>query len=114
MNKALKAKRNFRREMLLSFAFVFLSFFTYAQKITTSIDSLSIKIGQELKYIIEVDVDTSSLVVFPEGHPEFFTSENDKFKNTTSILFGVFVTLFVGQGVYQGYKQNEKRLKKEG
>ena len=38
-----------------------------AQKIDTQIDSLSIKIGQELSYKIEVEVDTSSLVVFPEG-----------------------------------------------
>lgn len=38
-----------------------------AQKIDAQIDSLSIKIGQELSYKIEVEVDTSSLVVFPEG-----------------------------------------------
>ncbi|MDC3312384.1 hypothetical protein OAV22_00420 [Flavobacteriaceae bacterium] len=38
-----------------------------AQKIDAQIDSLSIKIGQELSYKIEIEVDTSSLVVFPEG-----------------------------------------------
>lgn len=67
MNNISKAKRNFRRSLLLSSIFVFLSFFSSAQKIEASIDSLSIKIGQELTYKIEVEVDTTSLVVFPEG-----------------------------------------------
>ena len=38
-----------------------------AQKIKSSIDSTSVKIGQQITYEIEVEVDTSSLVVFPEG-----------------------------------------------
>lgn len=45
----------------------FLSQNTYGQKIESSIDSTSIKIGQQITYKIEVEVDTSSLVVFPEG-----------------------------------------------
>ncbi|NRA92208.1 MAG: hypothetical protein HRU26_05895, partial [Psychroserpens sp.] len=32
-----------------------------------SVDSTSIKIGQEIKYKIEVESDTTDLVVFPEG-----------------------------------------------
>ena len=67
INKVSKAERNFRRKLLLSSVFVLLSFFSFAQKIEASIDSLSIKIGQELTYKIEVEVDTTSLVVFPEG-----------------------------------------------
>jgi len=67
MNKVSKAERNFRRKLLLSSVFVLLSFSSFAQKIEASIDSLSIKIGQELTYKIEVEVDTTSLVVFPEG-----------------------------------------------
>lgn len=66
-NIDLKIERNFKRNLLLFFAFCLLSFFSFAQKIATSIDSTSIKIGQELIYQIEVDVDTSSVVVFPEG-----------------------------------------------
>ncbi|MEZ4796864.1 MAG: hypothetical protein R2785_06810 [Flavobacteriaceae bacterium] len=54
-------------KLILSSVFCLLSFYTFAQKIEASIDSLSIKIGQELTYKIEVDVDTTSLVVFPEG-----------------------------------------------
>ena len=55
------------RTVVLSFCFALLSFYSFAQKISSSIDSTSIKIGQELIFKIEVEVDTSSLVVFPEG-----------------------------------------------
>jgi len=67
MTKVSKHNRQYRRSLLLSSVFCLLSFFSFAQTIKTSIDSLSIKIGQELNYKIEVDVDTTSLVVFPEG-----------------------------------------------
>ena len=62
-----KADRNFKRSVLMSLVFVFLTCFSFAQKITSAIDTTAIKIGEELIYEIKVDVDTSSLVVFPEG-----------------------------------------------
>ena len=55
------------RTRVLSLCFALCSVFSFAQKVESSIDSLSIKIGQELTYSIEVEVDTTSLVVFPEG-----------------------------------------------
>lgn len=55
------------RTLLVSLFCMLYSVLSFAQKIETSIDSLSIKIGQELTYKIEVEVDTTSLVVFPEG-----------------------------------------------
>ncbi|MCK0179444.1 hypothetical protein MWU50_09095 [Flavobacteriaceae bacterium S0862] len=64
-NIDLKAKKY--RTVVLSFCFALFSIVSFAQKISSSIDSTSIKIGQELIYSIEVEVDTSSLVVFPEG-----------------------------------------------
>ena len=64
-NIDLKAKKY--RTVVLSFCFALFSIASFAQKISSSIDSTSIKIGQELIYSIEVEVDTSSLVVFPEG-----------------------------------------------
>jgi len=64
-NIDLKAKKY--RTVVLSFCFALFSIASFAQKISSSIDSTSIKIGQELTYSIEVEVDTSSLVVFPEG-----------------------------------------------
>jgi hypothetical protein len=67
MSKELQYKRILKSSTLLSLVFCLLSISANAQKITASIDSLSIKIGQELTYKIEVEVDTTSLVVFPEG-----------------------------------------------
>jgi hypothetical protein len=67
MSKELQYKRILKSSTLLSLVFCLLSVSANAQKITASIDSLSIKIGQELTYKIEVEVDTTSLVVFPEG-----------------------------------------------
>lgn len=55
------------RTFILALCFALYSVCSFAQKIEASIDSLSIKIGQELTYKIEVEVDTTSLVVFPEG-----------------------------------------------
>jgi len=55
------------RTFVLFFFLSIFSVFTFAQKVSSSINSTAIKIGQELIYEIEVDVDTSSLVVFPEG-----------------------------------------------
>lgn len=57
----------FKSSSKLFYVFCLISISANAQKIEFSIDSLSIKIGQELTYKIEVDVDTTSLVVFPEG-----------------------------------------------
>jgi hypothetical protein len=43
-----------------------LSFASYGQ-VTSSIDSTSIKIGEQITYKIKVETDTINLVVFPEG-----------------------------------------------
>jgi len=51
---------------VLAFLFVLFSLFSYAQ-VSSSIDSTSIKIGEEIIYNIEVEADSSALVVFPEG-----------------------------------------------
>ena len=64
-NMNFKARKH--RTVVLVLCFSLFSVFAFAQKISSSINSTTIKIGQELIYEIEVDVDTSSLVVFPEG-----------------------------------------------
>ncbi|WP_242203112.1 BatD family protein [Aestuariivivens insulae] len=46
--------------------FVLCSLFSNAQ-VKSTIDSTSIKIGEQITYKIEVETDTTSLVVFPEG-----------------------------------------------
>ncbi len=67
MNQKSTYKYNLKQSILLTFTLCLLSIAANAQKITASIDSLKIKIGEELIYKIEIDVDTTSVVVFPEG-----------------------------------------------
>lgn len=51
---------------VLSFVLVLSSWFINAQ-VTAEIDSTSIKIGEQITYKIQVETDTTNLVVFPEG-----------------------------------------------
>ena len=55
-----------RSSVLLSFFFFLVSIFSFAQ-VKSSIDSTKIKIGEQITYKIEVEADTTDLVVFPEG-----------------------------------------------
>ncbi|MBC3759831.1 hypothetical protein H7U19_15565 [Hyunsoonleella sp. SJ7] len=70
----------------------FLSLFSLVSfsQVTSSIDTNSIKIGEQITYRIEVETDTTSLVVFPEGqtfmpvemvesYPVDTTKNKDKF-----------------------------------
>nr|WP_233530598.1 BatD family protein [Gelidibacter salicanalis] len=52
--------------VFLSMFFFLISFFSFAQ-VKSSIDSTKIKIGEQISYKIEVEADTTDLVVFPEG-----------------------------------------------
>ncbi|WP_240911185.1 BatD family protein [Yeosuana marina] len=52
--------------LFLSLFLVLTSWFSSAQ-VSASIDSTSIKIGEQITYKIQVKTDTTSLVVFPEG-----------------------------------------------
>jgi len=47
----------------------------FSQKVSSSIDSTSIQIGAQIKYKIQVETDTTDLVVFPEGQT-FMPLEN--------------------------------------
>ena len=65
-NDVSKAEMSFKRSLLLSSVFLLLSYFSSAQ-VTSSIDSTSIKIGEQITYQINVEADSTDLVVFPEG-----------------------------------------------
>ncbi len=54
------------RTLVLSLFFILFSFFSFAQ-VSSTIDSTSIKIGEQITYHIQVEADTTDLVVFPEG-----------------------------------------------
>ncbi len=60
-------KRNLKSSVILSFTFCLITFSFYAQQVTSFVDSTSIKIGEQITYKIQVETDTTSLVVFPEG-----------------------------------------------
>ena len=54
------------RKTLLSLAFVLTSFFSFSQ-VTTEVDTTKIRIGEQINYKINVEADSTALVVFPEG-----------------------------------------------
>ncbi len=55
----------FSGQVLFSFLFLLFSFIANAQ-VASSIDSTKIKIGEEILYIIDVQADSTDVVVFPE------------------------------------------------
>ncbi|PVW15273.1 DUF4381 domain-containing protein [Marixanthomonas spongiae] len=55
-----------QRHLFVSVLFLFFSFVGFSQ-VTSSVDSTSIKIGEEIVYSIQVETDSTNLVVFPEG-----------------------------------------------
>ena len=54
------------KKLCFACALFFVAAATYGQ-VTSAIDSTNIKIGEEIQYSIEVQADTTDLVVFPEG-----------------------------------------------
>ena len=60
-------KKTFRAKAWTLFILLFLISFLSEAQVSSSIDSTQIKIGEEIKYSIEVVADTTDLVVFPEG-----------------------------------------------
>lgn len=63
-----KVEKNNRVSILWMFtiAFLLVPFYLSAQ-VTSSIDSTKVKIGQQVTFKVEVEADTTDLVVFPEG-----------------------------------------------
>lgn len=57
----------YRKGSCLTFIFVFLFSLTGFSQVKAVLDTTSIKIGEEIKYAIEVLADSSSTVLFPEG-----------------------------------------------
>lgn len=66
LSNLLQAKRPTRYLLPSIFLFLFLSATTFAQ-VTSSIDTTQIRIGEEIRYNVFVEADTTDLVVFPEG-----------------------------------------------
>ncbi|WP_055436124.1 hypothetical protein [Lacinutrix algicola] len=95
--------------VLFSF-FALFSLFSFGQ-VKATIDSTSIKIGAQVTYKIEVDVDTTSLVIFPEGQTfspmemiESYTIDTTKKNDRYNLIKKYGLTQF-DSGVYTIPKQ---------
>ena len=71
---------------------LFISVFSFAQ-VTSSIDSSTIKIGEQITYKIQVEADSTQLVVFPEGQSfqpleviEFYQLDTTKQVNKYNLI----------------------------
>ncbi|MGO1585023.1 MAG: hypothetical protein ACTHXJ_03510, partial [Mesonia sp.] len=64
-----KALQNVGRKSVLIFFICLMAMAPkiLAQEVSSGIDSTSIQIGAQIKYKIQVETDTTNLVVFPEG-----------------------------------------------
>ncbi|XCF06639.1 BatD family protein [Tamlana crocina] len=66
IGKVLKLGTNFHKSLFLSLFLILSSLFSFSQ-VKSTINSNSIKIGEQITYHIQVEVDSTKLVVFPEG-----------------------------------------------
>ena len=55
------------KKIAVSLFFVLYSLFSIAQQLQTSIDSTSIKIGEQITYKIQIESDSTEIVIFPQG-----------------------------------------------
>lgn len=69
--------------LVVLFTFFFLFSLVSFSQVKASIDSTSIKIGAQLTYKIQVETDTTSLVVFPEGQSFTPLEVIDSYKTDT-------------------------------
>ena len=92
----------FKTFLLVGF-FLFMSFSGLAQnpKISAGIDSTNIKIGEQVKYLISVETDSTDLVVFPEGKTfspmevvESLTTDTSRIENRFRLLKEYYLTQF--------------------
>ncbi len=90
----------FRRKAVLTLVLVLTSVsFSFAQ-VKASLDTTNIKIGEEIKYTIQVEADTSTVVVFPEGQ-SFMPLEVIEFYPTDTSYQEQKVTLIKKYGLTQ-------------
>jgi len=79
--------------------FLLWSSLTFSQ-VSATLDTLSIKIGEEVKYSIQVEADSSATVIFPEGQ-SFLPLEVIEFYNTDTVFEQQKMTLIKQYGLTQ-------------
>ncbi len=87
--------------LIVLFAFSSLSGSAQTPSISAGIDSTSIKIGEQVKYLISVETDSTNLVVFPEGKAfsplemvESLTTDTSRIENRFRLLKEYYLTQF--------------------
>ena len=55
------------RTLTAIFVSLFAITYSFSQEVNATIDSTSIKIGEQITYSIQVETDSTNVVVFPEG-----------------------------------------------
>ena len=66
MNSIINYNKGIRKHKIFTLLFLLYSFFTFAQ-VVSSVDYTLIKIGEQITYKIQVETDSTQLVIFPEG-----------------------------------------------
>ena len=102
----IRAIKTTHKTLVLLWATVLFSWFSNGQ-ITSSIDTTTIKIGEQIIYKIEVEVDSLDLVVFPEGQTfspleiiESFSVDTIKRENKHNIIKEYGLTKFDSGSYY--------------
>jgi hypothetical protein len=99
----LRSRNSGSKSLLLLVGFLFMSVCSFAQETTVraSVDSTSIKIGEQLSYKITVETIPGNLVVFPEGQTfnpmevvESLSADTINVKNRFRLIKEYFLTQF--------------------
>ena len=93
----------YRFSLALSIFLILFSISAFGQtpSISAGIDSTSIKIGEQVKYLISVETDSTDIVVFPEGKTfspmemvESLTTDTSRIENRFRLLKEYYLTQF--------------------
>lgn len=82
--------RRSQRGLVLTFLLSIVVAFSLSAQVSSTIDTTTIRIGEEIKYTIAVEADTTALVLFPEGQSFAPLETIDSYKTDTTRLGGQY------------------------
>tara|TARA_R110000850_G_scaffold271031_2_gene404712 strand:- start:105158 stop:106798 length:1641 start_codon:yes stop_codon:yes gene_type:complete len=100
INLHISANIFFRHKAFLALVFVLTSVSFSFSQVKATLDTTNIKIGEEIKYSIQVEADTSAVVAFPEGQ-SFLPLEVIEFYPTDTSYQEQKITLIKKYGLTQ-------------
>jgi len=102
--KLQRSTERFSRLRMSTLLMVFFCLFatqTFAQKVTAKVDSTQIKIGEEIKFSLSVEADTTATIVFPEGKNIFLPLELLEAYDTDTVTQDAKYNLIKEYGITQ-------------